>query len=124
MDKALLVGPDVDTGRKILKTLEAANVKISVALWGFLSEYEDWRLILSSRQLDAAGIRDAYGLVYRTLKNAGFTIDDTDPIMILGMKEKFVRELRKLAGRAPEGRQLAGAMGDRYLMHSYVYRIT
>jgi len=127
MDKTILVGPDIETGRRILLALDDAEVKINVALWGFLSEYEDWRLILSARQLDAQGKSGAYGLVLRTLKKAGFTVDDTDPIMIVSMKDKFIRELRQTFGKAKsiDGMRLGNQLfGDRYLQDSYVYRIT
>jgi hypothetical protein len=127
MDKTLLVGPDLETGRRILKALDEADIKISVALWGFLSQYEDWRLILASRQLDTAGIGGAYSLVFKTLKKAGFTVEDTDPIMVVRMKDKFIRELRQIFGKTQrvEGMRLGNQLiGDRFLEQGYAYRIT
>jgi hypothetical protein len=37
-----------------------------------LPEYEDWRLVLSSRKFDAVGIMEAYGLLNAALDTAGF----------------------------------------------------
>jgi hypothetical protein len=45
---------DLDSGSEILRILDRAKVKVSVALWAHLSDYEDWRLVLAGRQFDAS----------------------------------------------------------------------
>ena len=55
--KTILVGPDIEKGAKILQILDDAGLRVSVALWAFLPDYEDWRLILSGRKFDAAGLK-------------------------------------------------------------------
>jgi hypothetical protein len=63
MDKTLLVSNDLAKGSELLQTLDAAGLRVHVALWAHLAEYEDWRLILSARKLDALGLREAYRLL-------------------------------------------------------------
>ena len=53
MDKIAMVSPDIDRGAELLGALESAKLKIGVALWAYLSEYEDWRLVVSARRLDS-----------------------------------------------------------------------
>ncbi len=92
-----------------------------------MSEYEDWRLILSSRQFDLPDLRDAYGLLYDSLAPAGFVPTNTPLIMILPTKDPFIRDLRRMFGKTKsvEGMRLGGQMiGDRFLQDSYVYRIS
>ena len=48
MDKKAMVSVDISRGAEIVNALERAKVKVNVAFWAFLSEYEDWRLIISS----------------------------------------------------------------------------
>jgi hypothetical protein len=48
MAQALLADIDILLGRGVLSALDAAGLDINVALWAWLSEYEDWRLILAS----------------------------------------------------------------------------
>ena len=67
MDMATLVNVDLERGTELIGALDRANLKIRVALWLYSTDHEDWRLVLSSRQLDAAGPRDAYGLVHDAL---------------------------------------------------------
>jgi len=47
MDKAAMVSLDIDRGSELLDALERANLRVGVALWTYLSEYEDWRLLVS-----------------------------------------------------------------------------
>jgi hypothetical protein len=51
-------------------------------------------------------------------------VEKTEPIMILRMKDPFIRELRRLRETMREGRSLAGTIGDRFVDHSYIYRIS
>jgi hypothetical protein len=53
MDKTLWVSIDLEKGSELLQTLDRAGLRVPVALWAHLAEYQDWRLILSARKLDA-----------------------------------------------------------------------
>ncbi len=112
----------------MLKALDDSRVKINVALWAlFLREYGDWRLVLSSRQLDTEDPREAYGIVFKALDRAHIEVMKTEPIMILRMKDPFIRELRRSfreKEKVREGRSLSGTIGDRFVDHSYIYRIS
>ncbi len=126
MDKASMVSLDIERGKELLEALERAKVKVSVALWAYLSEYEDWRLVVSSRQLDLLDLRAAYGLLFDALTPAGFTPRNTPPILILRMSDPFVRDLRRLFGKTKsvEGVRLGGqTIGGRFVEDAYVYRI-
>lgn len=127
MAQTLLVGPEIETGRKILQALDNAKLKISVAMWAVLSSYGDWRLVLSSSRLDAKGTRGAYHAVFEALDKAGFTVRETESLVIFSMKDKFVRDLRRIFAKAAsvEGMRLGGqTFGDRHIEDAYVYRIS
>ena len=127
MDKAALVSIDLEKGKEVLEALERANVRVSVALWARLPEYEDWRLILSSRQFDALGTKDAYRLLNDSLDAAGLAIENNPLVMILPMSEPFIRELRRVFGktRSTDRMRLGGHLiGDRFVEDAYAYRIS
>ena len=127
MDKVALVSPDIERGSELLQALERAKLKVGVALWVFLSEYEDWRLIVSARQFDSLGLRDAFRLLHESLAVAEFTPENTPPVMILPRTDPFVRELHRLFAKTKrvEGMRLGGQMiGDRFVQDAYVYRIS
>src|SRR5437762_2633904 len=99
MDKTALVSLDIERGREILDALERAKLKVAIALWVHLSEYEDWRLVLSARQFDALDPRDAYRRLNDSLAAAGLTPERTPAILILPTSDSFTRDLRQLFGK-------------------------
>ena len=127
MDKTAMVSMDVSVGSDILEILDRAGLKVSVALWTFLSEYEDWRLVIAGRQFDTSDPRDAYRLVHDSLDAAGFNLRKKPPVLILPMSDPFVKALRRIFGKARsvEGMRLGGQLiGDRFVEDAYVYRIS
>jgi hypothetical protein len=127
MDKTAMVSSDIDSGFQLLDALEHAKLKVAVALWMFSPEYEDWRLVVSARHFDSLDLRDAYRLVHESLAAAGLTPDKTPPVMILPMSDPFIKEIRRLFGKAKsvEGVRLGGQMiGDRFVQDAYVYRVS
>jgi hypothetical protein len=127
MGKTALVGFDVEKGSRILKILDDAGLHVKVALWAVLPEYEDWRLVLSSRKFDEAGLREAYGLLHKALDAADFPLEQTPTVVILRISDPFIKELRKSFGKTKsvEGMRPGGQMiGDRFIDDAYAYRIS
>ncbi|MGA3044844.1 MAG: hypothetical protein ABSF54_29045 [Bryobacteraceae bacterium] len=129
MVQALLVNVDLDTGAEILRIVEKAGVKVNVALWVNLEEYSDWRLLMSSRQFDAAGSGKASSLVFDALVAADFPVEKTPAILILPTTDSTVRALRryfgKVKGLTVEGRRIGGQQfGNRWVEDGYVYRVS
>ncbi len=126
MDKAALVTADFATGSKILSILDGAGIRVNVAMWLHSPEYDDWRFVLSSRDLDSAKPSAAYGLVHDALEAAGFLLEHTPPLLILRTNDTFIRALRRIFGKAKsvEGMRLGGqAIGGRFIDDGIVYRI-
>jgi hypothetical protein len=126
MDKATLVTSDLAAGAKLLEALDNSDLAISVALWLNSPDYEDWRLVLSSRRLDAADPRGAYGLVHDALERAGILLEQTPPLLILKMTDPFIKVLRQIFGKTKsvQGMRLGGQMiGDRFVQDALVHRI-
>jgi hypothetical protein len=127
MAQALLVNVDIGTGPEILDVLDRAKVKISVALWAHLPEYEDWRLIFAGRQFDALGPREGIGLLLDTLRAGGIPVEKRRHLLILPMTSPFIKDLRRAFAKARtvEGMRLGGQVfGDRFVEDAYVYRIS
>jgi hypothetical protein len=122
-----MVDIDISKGVEILEALDRAKVRVSVALWMFLSEYEDWRLVVSSRRFDLPDPRDAYRLLHDSLATAGFERRKIPPVLILPTNDPFIRQLRRIFGKTKsvDGMRLGGQMiGDRFVEDAYVYRIS
>jgi hypothetical protein len=127
MGQALLVNVDLDAGAEILRIMDKAGVKVSVAAWIVFDEYGDWRLLLSSRKFDAAGPGKASGLVFDALVAADFPVERTPTILILPTTDSTVRTLRRIFGKAKTvaGMRLGGQqIGKRWVEDGYVYRVS
>jgi hypothetical protein len=126
LDKTALVAADFTTGSELVQALDRCGLSISVALWLYASEHEDWRFVLSSRRLDAAEPSEAYGLVHDALATAGISLEQTPTLMILKMSDPFIRDLRRIVPktRSVEGMRLGGQrIGDRFVEDALVFRV-
>jgi hypothetical protein len=126
MANALLVNIDLDRGLEILRILDEAGLKISVALWVHLEQYADWQFLVSSRRLDTVSLRDGFRLINDALDAAGFTIEKVPPILILPMNDPSIRALRRMFSKSGsvEGMRVGGQqIGNRWVEDGYVYRI-
>jgi hypothetical protein len=124
MDQATLVNLDVNAGLKVLDTLDAAKLKVAVALWMLSPDYGDWRLVLASPALDQTHPLKAYQQVAEALH--GHFAHMRPPILILPIKDPFIRELRRIFGKTKDvaGMRLGGqTIGNRFISDAYVYRI-
>lgn len=127
MDKTALVGLDVEKGSRILQILDDAGLDVRVALWAYLAEYDDWRLVLSSRRFDDLDIRKAFGLIHQALDAAHIALEETPTLAILRMNDPFIKTLRKSFAKTKsvEGKRLGlQSIGSRFLEDAYVYRIS
>jgi hypothetical protein len=126
MDQTTLVDIDFKKGEKVVSALEQAGVRVTVAMWVHFSEYEDWRFVLVSKDLDALDRGDAYLKVNRILKNAGISAWQVPLIFIMKATDPFIRALRKVFRKATDvtGMRLGGQRwGDRFVDDAYAYKI-
>jgi len=126
MAEKALVEADLGKSEKIVAALEAADIRVAVALWAVLPEYGDWRLVLASRDLDGLSLGDAYLKVDGALRDSGLTVWETPTIFIMKTTDPFVKALRRVYGKARSliGMRLGGqTWGDRYVEDAFAYKI-
>ncbi len=126
MDKAALLNFDIETGQKVIEALEAAGRTPDVALWAVLPEYEDWRLVIASRQLDPHSMEEGYGAVNAATRKANIPFLSKPTIFLKSMDEPFIQELERVFGQTSDtyGMRLGGQkFGNQYIEDAFVYRI-
>jgi hypothetical protein len=126
MDKTALVSNDIETASEILEILDRGRVTVKVALWAYLSEYEEWRIVLSSRQFDTLGPLNTYGLINETLDAANFPYERKPPIVIISMTDPFIKALRKKYSKHKSVMGIGLGLqtfGNRFLEDGYALRI-
>jgi hypothetical protein len=124
MDQTILVGPDIEIGRDAVSALDAGGIPPAVALLAVFPKYGDWRFLLSSPSLDQAHLLRAHEQVAAVLR--GEFVERIPTIMILPIKDPFVRELRSRYGKLKQtpGIRLGSQMiGNRFIDAAYIYRV-
>jgi hypothetical protein len=126
MDQATLVGLDIEAGRRILRHLDEASFKVSVAFWLFSSDRQDWRLWIATPVVDKVGKRDAYLRLGDILRAAEPELLIHPGVHLVSPKEKLIRSLRRIFGKTAsvEGMRLGNNLIDGiFIEDAYVYRI-
>ena len=127
MGETVLVNLELESGAKIIDALDQSGFKISVALWATLSEFGDSRLILASPGLNDENPQENYGKVFDALRRKNVGTNQAPPLLVLKMKDPFIRELRSIFGKTAsvERMRLGGqSFGDRFIEGGYVYRMS
>ena len=124
MAKTALVATDLSIGQAVAEALDKTDLPVSVAAWLFLDQYEDWRFVLASRDLD--GGAKSYGRVHDALASQGISLEQTPTLLILEMSHPIVRELRRVFGKvmSTEGKRIGNfPVGDRFVEDGILYRV-
>jgi hypothetical protein len=128
MDRNSLVSAEIDTGRKVIETLDKAGRSVDVALWADLPEYDDWRFVLASKKFNQASLRSGYLDLLKTLDQEGIPFRDRESILLQRMEDSFIKELRRKyrerSKGATEGLRIRREFfGEQFVDDAYVYRI-
>ena len=102
MDKAILVDRDISDGKKLIKSLDKSEFKISSALWLYTSELDEWKLILASSYVDIHGQKEAYKIIQQKLHKIkppfGISLSS---IKVVGANYWLIQLLRMIITTSP-----------------------
>jgi hypothetical protein len=94
MATAALVNSDIEIGRSIVAALTRASIPVTLYLWAFVPQIQEWQFIIATPLVDTKGPLAAYGEVNRALQKEG--ILDEIPTRRLFLKSPTDRVLRSL----------------------------
>jgi hypothetical protein len=94
MATAALVDRSIDLGRKIIAVLSRAGIPVTVGLWAYASDAEEWRLMIATPLVDDIGPLAAYKKVQKAVEKAG--IESEFPLRRIFLKSPKDRTLRLL----------------------------
>jgi hypothetical protein len=126
MDTATLVNFDIEQGQKVIDALDQDGKSPDVAMWAKFPEFENWRLVIASDQLDQSSALVGYTQINETLKRLGIPLQRRVPLFLRPVQRPFIQALRLAFSSAEDtyGMRLGGQMfGDQYLEDAFVYRI-
>ena len=132
MAKELLVTKElnremIDAGASLVAELESQGFDATAILWLYFEEFERWRLVVASPDVDRLGRMSVYHRIRQILtgmKDDGTGLKLSD-IAAVGETASPVLGLRRRAsklGGVQEGR-VGGSVDRDYIVDSYVYKV-
>src|SRR5580692_10669443 len=91
--------------------LDAARFPVTAALWAFSEdELGGWQFVIGTPLYEKLGTRAAYGKLIAAVRVNDPTSMLFDDVRLMGNREPFIRELRRLFGKteAVKGVRLGG----------------
>ena len=127
MVETALLTSDIDTGKRVIGALDAESADLRSALWLYIPDSSEWRLVLSLPAVDREGLRAGYRLVQRAL--AKHRVDLLlRRIDVMGVAEPLARRLRRYLRTPANGTSditIQSESVDGYLIEgAHVYRST
>ena len=127
MVETALLTSDIDTGKRVIGALDAESADLRSALWLYIPDSSEWRLVLSLPAVDREGLRAGYRLVQRAL--AKHRVDLLlRRIDVMGVAEPLARRLRRYLRTPASGTSditIQSESVDGYLIEgAHVYRST
>ena len=128
MGKAALVGMDIEGGERLLNALEGIGLDIHAALWIYLPEPEEWRLMIASPMVDQEGPRKVYLLILSKLKEVVPPPEISSiSISAVGLEHHLIQALRGAARKYPDSmnkkRFTGGVINGAYIDAAYIYYV-
>jgi hypothetical protein len=126
MDKTVLVGYSIEGGKSLLKELDQSDLEVTSAFWYYVSESEQYRLVIVTPFFDRHGPKKTYEKVQKVLrsdKNFDLTLSD---IHLMGPGDPLNKGLRALLSSEFElsgVRITQSVVGGTYIEDAYLYRI-
>jgi len=122
---ALVDKSSIDLGRRVIAALGRQGIAVTVGLWAFASQSEEWQLTIATPLVDELGPLAAYGKVQKALQKAG--VEDEFPlrrIFLRSPKDRVLQSLQK-ESRAldrEDYRLVNASIEGSFVEDAYLYR--
>lgn len=96
MVKEQLTGSMIDAGAELTKKLDESGLAVTTALWLFVPEVNEWRLLFASPDVGEKGPRDVYERIQHAINELGEKASAV-PLSVVGLldaNDDLVRLLR------------------------------
>jgi hypothetical protein len=124
MAAAALVSHDIEVGRRIVATLTRASIPVTVYLWAFIPQLQEWQFIVATPLVDSKGPLDAYNEVNRALQRGGM-VDDIalTTVFLRSPNDRVLKSLEKESRAVPHEtfRVVNAPIAGNFVEDAYLY---
>lgn len=96
MDKPILVDADMKAGEALLSKLDEIEFNVKAALWFYVQDSEEWRLIIASPTVDKDGPKKAYEKVQSQLQKLNGHGLSLRNISLVSPGDKLIKALKSV----------------------------
>lgn len=127
MDKPTLVDADMKAGEALLSRLDDIKFNVKAALWFYVQESEEWRLIIASPIVDKDGPTKAYEKVQSQLQelDGGYKLSLRN-ISLVSPGDKLIKALEsviKTGKSISHIRFTRNVVNGLFIEDAYIYRL-
>ena len=127
MDKTILVENDIQEGKRVIEALDNANFQVEAAMWFYLADSEEWRLLIASPFVENNGPKEAYRFIQRVMVQLSPPLEiSLKDISVLSPKHRLIGTIR-MAIRTGDGisgiRFTGNVVNNTLIEDAYIYRM-
>jgi hypothetical protein len=127
MDKPMLVDADMKAGEALLGKLDDIKFNVKAALWFYVQDSEEWRLIIASPIVDKDGPKKAYEKVQSQLQelDGGYKLSLRN-ISLVSPGDKLIKALEsviKTGKSISHIRFTRNVVNGLFIEDAYIYRL-
>lgn len=126
--KEQLTDAMVDAGAELTRKLDELGLQVNAALWYFMPDVNEWRLLFASPEVSAKGPRSVYAKIGAAIQQLGAKAAAT-PLSAIGVlddEDEIVKVLRALVRTGPalnRMRVTKNAVNGHFIDDALIYRI-
>lgn len=124
MATAALVNSDIEIGRRIVSSLSRAGIPVTVYLWAFVPQLDEWQFMVATPLVDSKGPLSAYNEINRVLQREGVFEDvPLRRIFLKSPNDPVLKALEKQSRAIPQEsfRVVNEEIGGNFVEDAYVY---
>ncbi|MCK4385659.1 MAG: hypothetical protein KAW16_07520 [candidate division Zixibacteria bacterium] len=127
MDKTALVEKVIQGGKGLIKALDKAGFQVEAAIWFYLTDSGEWRLLIASPFVEKNGPKKAYNFIQGVLAKSspplGISLKD---ISAVSPKHHLISLLRTAIRTGPDISDIRftrNVINNTLIEDAYIYRI-
>lgn len=125
--KEQLTGYMIDAGAELTKILDESGLPVTTALWLFVPELNEWRLMFASPEVETKGPRDVYKKIQLAVNQLGEK-SAAVPLSVIGLLDTnsdLVRLMKVAIGASPGANRIRfskNVINGHFIDDALIYR--
>ncbi|HEY2091915.1 MAG TPA: hypothetical protein VGJ81_08510 [Thermoanaerobaculia bacterium] len=124
--KEALTDEMIEAGKTVVENLDRRRFLIDAALWFYLTDQNQWRLLLASPEVHLEGPRKAYKRLLEALRNAAVHGVSLQDVAVIDTRDPLIQMLRVAlrTDRPVNGIRFSrNTVNGQFIEDAYIYRM-